>query len=73
MPDQVIFRESCIATSIVGYGADDPDDPPTVQKELSLPKTVIRLPSHIFRKLSVRKNTYFSLVKRDCLEPPVAF
>ena len=54
-----IFRDSSIANCIVGYGPDDPDDPPTVQEELSLPKIVICLSSHIFRELSVRKNTYF--------------
>jgi hypothetical protein len=73
VPDQVIFRDSCIATCNVGYGGDDADDPPTVQEELSLPKTVICLPSHILRELSIRKNTYFSLVKGECLEPLFAF
>jgi len=53
-----IFRDSFIANCIVGYAADDPDDPPTVQ-ELSLPKIIICLSSHIFRELSVRKNTFF--------------
>jgi hypothetical protein len=34
---QVIFRGLCIATCIFGLGDDDPDDPLTVQEEVSPP------------------------------------
>ena len=71
--DQVTFRDTCITTCTVVYVADDPDEPPTVQEEVALPKIVICLSFHIFRELSVRKNIYFSLVKRECLGKLFAF